>query len=74
MSNPVSQTTLSPDPLAEYTRDEMREACRNNYASGALHAYKAACRVVDRDHKDGVFDQGIIDNILAELARLAGVK
>lgn len=41
---------------------------------GARDSYEAACRIVDRDHKDGVFDQGIIDNILAELARLAGVK
>lgn len=41
---------------------------------GRKDAYEEACRIVDRDHAAGVDDNGIIDNVLAELAKMAGVK
>lgn len=39
----------------------------------AQDAYAAACRIVDRDGALGIEAEGIIDNVLAELAKLAGV-
>lgn len=39
---------------------------------GHLESYRAACRVVDRDRKDALVEHAILDNVLAELARLAG--
>jgi hypothetical protein len=47
---------------------------QNQRQLGARDAYHAACRIVDRDHEAGVDDHGIIDNMLAELAKLAGVQ
>lgn len=41
-------------------------------APTARDAYAAACRIVDRDHAAGMEVEGIIDNVLAELARMAG--
>ena len=42
-------------------------------SAGLRTAYEAARRIVDRDAEDGVDDFGIIDNLLAELAKLAGI-
>jgi hypothetical protein len=38
----------------------------------AKDAYQAACRIVDRDGALGMETEGILDNVMAELARLAG--
>lgn len=46
---------------------------KRSYADGLKAAYEAACRIVDRDGELGMDDFGIIENILAELAKLAGV-
>ena len=44
------------------------------YERGLRDAYAAAARIVDLDDAAGVEASGIIDNVLAELARLAGVR
>jgi hypothetical protein len=45
----------------------------NGYWNALKIAYAEACRIYDRDSALGMEEQGIIDNMLGALAKLAGV-
>lgn len=44
-----------------------------DYERGLRDAYSAVAAIVDRDAPDGLVEYGLADDMLCELARLAGV-
>lgn len=53
--------------------DENRTTPDDSYWIALRSAYAEACRVYDRDSALGMDEQGIIDNILGALAKLARI-
>ena len=66
------QRQAEPSALYEGPVDDLLDG-PGAFADGLKAAYHAARTVVDRDTLAGVDDTTIIDNILSELAKLAGV-